>query len=92
MMTIHDQLMPPQIVIIKQIQQAHVLRSSDALEKFLDLLELEFCSFVLQRTIYMILLCFFGFNIVYMQNNVLSASIRRQEQNQGIHEHDQRRQ
>ena len=38
-------------------QQAHVLRSSDAPEVFLDLLELEFCSFVFER--YLILLrCF----------------------------------
>ena len=34
----------------KEIKQAHVLRSSDALEKFLDLLELEFCSFVLEKS------------------------------------------
>ena len=40
-------------------KQAHVLCSSDALEKFLDLLELEFCSFVLERYMYLILLrCF----------------------------------
>ena len=33
-------------------KQALVLRSSDALEEFLDLLELEFFSFVLEIIIY----------------------------------------
>ena len=37
------------LMVKTQGEQAHVLRSSDALEEFLDLLELEFCSFVLSR-------------------------------------------
>ena len=44
-------------------KQAHVLRSSDALEEFLDLLELEFCSFELERYRYIYLILISCFNL-----------------------------
>ena len=57
-------------------QEAYLLHSSDALEDFFDFLELDICSIVLQKYMYLILLRFFAFTIFYMWINVLWASIR----------------
>ena len=49
-----------------QCKQAHVLRSSDALEEFLDLLGLESCSFVLERYMCLILLRCFNLDTLHI--------------------------
>ena len=49
-----------------QNKQAHVLCSSVALEEFLDLLELEFCSFELERYMYLILIRCFNLNNLHI--------------------------
>ena len=58
-----------QVFFLIQTKQAHVLSSSDALDGFLDLLELEFCSLVFEVYMYLILLrCFIvdNLNIIFL--------------------------